>query len=248
MSAETDIAAIDDGGVNTALEVRTALTSLLTPAWHRTLYARSGTPHTDDDEFDDGSLSGTAVTPTGTVTWAEGGGLLSALFEDVQPSDMASRLWAMTPSTSPVTIETASRLLGSNQTSVFPMSGLVITDGTTTTSNAVAFFRYYESTKQTHVYEARSGTLTAMSTIEYTGLLYNQASPSYLRLIWSAANTFKVQFSLNGVQWMDDNVGSFAHTITPTHYGVFVSNWATATQESMADFEYFRVTESDLYV
>lgn len=63
MPAETDIAAINTGGSNTATEVRTALTSVLDRAKHDPTLDLFGTPDTAF-EFDTSSLAG--LTAMGT--------------------------------------------------------------------------------------------------------------------------------------------------------------------------------------
>lgn len=203
------------------------------------------TPHTDDDEFNDGTITGwTAVSGGGTIDWKEENGLLSALFEDQASEDICCQVKAMTPSAAAVTIETKLRLFG--QGGANPMAGLVFANGALATSNAIAIMCYAPSTVSFR-FDMRSGTPQAMSTLvkSYATADYNRA-PVYVRLIWAATNSWKAQWSINGVHWTDLNQGAQSSTLTPTHFGVHASSWSR-TEESMADFEYFRVTESDLY-
>lgn len=65
----------------------------------------------------------------------------------------------------------------------------------------------------------------------------------YQRLIWTAANTWKFQWSYDGTFWMTHSSG--ARTLTPTHFGLNVSTWGGGTQR-LATWDYFRVTEADL--
>ena len=71
MSAETDIAAIDDGGANTASEVRTALTSILDQTYNAEADVVPASPSAYDDEFD-GDLTAWSEEDDGSVTptWA----------------------------------------------------------------------------------------------------------------------------------------------------------------------------------
>jgi hypothetical protein len=69
----------------------------------------------------------------------------------------------------------------------------------------------------------------------------------YLRLVWTAANTWGFAWSPDGVSWTDYNFSTFAATMTPTHFGPWVSSWGQ-TVPLVASFEYVRVTESDLSV
>lgn len=214
------------------------------PVWMEHLADRtqgtSESVHGDDQEFT-GTIGGTAVAPTGTVTWTQSKGLLSAKFAAISASDIAGRMYSLTPTSSPVTVETALRVFTS--TNNYTMVGLVFSDGTTTTSNVAAVTLDAAS----EAYRKRHGTFTAATsgstsdTFEPigTGLVY-------LRLVWSAANTFKSAVSVDGVSWTnlaDD--ASVTKTMTPTHFGALVTNWGHLV-ETTATFEYLRITESDL--
>lgn len=81
MSVSTDIAAISDGGSNTAAEVRTALTSVLNTAAPLTT---KSTPDTPDDEFDSSTLDvkWTAVSgSSGTVDLLQSGSTVTEVYD-----------------------------------------------------------------------------------------------------------------------------------------------------------------------
>ncbi|GAG04783.1 unnamed protein product, partial [marine sediment metagenome] len=92
---------------------------------------------TYDDEFDEDTLDAgwTEVTPTGTVTWTQSNGVLSVVAENQSSGDVCALLkpFPVLPS---YTIETAVRALANRAD--YTMIGLVLADGTSTTSNAVA--------------------------------------------------------------------------------------------------------------
>lgn len=251
MTAETDITAIDTGGANTAAEVRTALTSTLKahPYSFRHIAQRIGTSaHTDDEEFD-GTLGGTAVTPTGTVTWTRDSDLnvLSAHLNGVAEGDLAGRLWSMTPTTSPVTLETAVRLLAMNTPSAsYPFAaGLVFADGTATTSNVMLGAPVSGAIPAVWM---RGGTFANLNGTSNLVAGYGSPGIMFARLIWSAANTFKVFVSPSGADgsWTKLTLPStYSKTMTPTHFGLGVTQWGIAN-DAVATFEYLRVYESDL--
>ena len=213
------------------------------PDWISDL-AAPDSAHGDDQEFT-GSIGGTAVTPTGTATWTQDEGLLSVAFEDQTSGDHAARLFALTPTAAPVTITTRLKMMSKRSSN--PMAGLVFADGTTAASNAVAVGIYY--TTNSPIIARWAGTLTNMSTTNIdtaVGVGYPD-SWMFMRLIWTASNTWAWALSPDGISWTDFEASTFAATLTPTYFGVFVSSWST-TFVSAAAFEYIRVAESDLSV
>lgn len=231
-------------------DMRDFLVSAWTPGWMRYLDHRlpNETGHDDDDFFKDDTKTGiTEVTVSGTATWTELNGVLSVAYDNQTAGDAAVALKALTPSSAPVTFETAiSGLLTAQD---FTSVGLCFTDGTTATNN-IALARYHQGSAGSR-YRNGSGTLT-----DYTaGTNGEIAVPSpispngrvYMRIIWTAANSFSVRFSPDGVTWtnFDDADADFPKTMTPTHFGAFVSTQGGATQ-NVASFDYFRIYEADL--
>lgn len=213
-------------------------------SWLGRLFAVDGSAHGDDEEFND-TIGGTAVTPTGTATWTQDGHVLSVAFHDIDADDIASRLYALTPSSSPITIETACRLLSEDVD--HSLVGLVFADGTASTSN-VATLYYRNSNTSGPGFKQRSGTATALTSDEGgADIVVAGSGWVFMRLVWTAANTFDVSVSIDGITWDDFRMSSFSKTMTPTHFGVWVSNFHdTNAHESIGSFEYLRVTETDL--
>ena len=213
-------------------------------SWLAALFARPETVHADDDEFDDESIdvAWTEVTVTGTTIWTESRGVLSVKTYSQTASDVNPILKPMS-ATFPVTIETALRV--SVRDTNYLMTGLIFTDGVSSTSNCIIAMPYWHTSGV--IMSFRSGTLTSISS-DYGGLNMSDAWMPfpflYQRLIWTSANTFKYLWSMDGVTW-EDHYGAKAKTMTPTHYGVYVSTWGGSVQVASA-FEYFRVTEADL--
>ena len=212
--------------------------------WLSDLFRRpsSETGHTDDDEFDDATVTGwTQVTPTGTNTLTEGKGRLSMHPASNAGNDMCGVIKAFGGATThPLTVETA--VVGWGQVANYIMHGLVFSDGTATSSNCVVSMPYNSGSNWTNSF--RHGTFANINT-DFGGAITIHANMlMYQRLIWSAANTFKYQYSNDGLTWYD-HTASGAKTMTPTHYGMAASTWGGGTSH-YATFEYFRVTESDL--
>ena len=221
--------------------------------WMSALFRRPSdeTVHVDDEEFND-TISGTAVTPSGTATWVQDRGVLSVKFQDQTPAHVAVRLYPLTPTTAPVTIETALRVYSASDAG-YTMAGIIITDGNTDTADAITIWFAPGAIASGPKLGSKSGVaLTSMSTNPITAYTFSQAHGPmpvvYLRLIWTAANTFEYAISIDGVTWSDMAVGSGSKTITPAYFGAFVSTDDNASNDCFATFEYLRVTESDLSV
>lgn len=215
-------------------------------SWIGRLFNRPVTAHTDDDEFDSTGLGGwTEVDVSGTTTWTEDAHCANVVFDNQSSGDGAFLLKSMDPSSSPVTIETAVHTLG--DAADYTMCGLAFTDGTAASSNTVIIMGYFGSSS--HRFKMWNGTLTNISTggadVEISA--YNFAAGFlYVRLIWSAANTWKFQMSPTGANgsWINFDESSDSFTLTPTHFGLFVSKWGGVAQSTVS-FDYFRVYETD---
>lgn len=215
-------------------------------AWADPILPSSGPGGADDDEFDDAARDAawTDVTPTGTAVWTEDRDVLSCLFEDQAAADCAATLKAIpgTPA-SPLTIETAVRMLGRDLDNEL-MGGVLFTDGTDAASNAIWAQIQGSETNQLMAMKMRTGTLTNFDAASTTQNIFrtNPMLPwIHLRMTWSAANTFDMAISPDGVSWTDWGIGSHTFTLSPTHFGLGVSGWA-GTEPKIATFEYFRVS------
>lgn len=199
------------------------------------------TAHADDDFF--ATYSGyTEQTPTGTAVWAAGPGGLGVKFEDQSSNDMAATLKAV-PGGPPLTIQTAW------STAIYQASnpgvGLVFTDGTAATSTIAGFgdLSGFGTTTFT-------GTLTTATVGGTASALERQrlhGGMVHARWVWEASNTFSWALSVDGANWTKFNSGDLSTTITPTHFGLFVSSWSVADPIT-AVFHYLRVNEADLSI
>ena len=195
-----------------------------------------------DDEFDDGVLSSewTAVTPTGTASWTEHRGVLSVVGKGQSAGDCAALLQSLNGLSYPLFVVTAMRRMSYNQN--YWSSGLVFTDGTNTTSNAV----WYATRSQSGGARAnllRSGTLTNISTTAWSLTTTPRAWTigwEFHRLDWISTNTWRGWSSADGISWLPWNQTEETITLTPTHYGPAVSTEGGAQNHS-ASFDFFRV-------
>lgn len=213
------------------------------PQWMIDLAVRPATPHSYDDEFDDDSLDAawTAIAPAGgTVTPTESRGLLSVKYSGIASDDGGGISRSLGALTAPVTIETFVKYSGMSVN--YNMVGLFFADGTTSTDNT-ASVRWYNDLMS---YQSGTWTDNDVGGQAGIGISYMQPGGLYIRLIWKSANTFALTFSGDGINWTRGNLAStFSRTMTPTHFGLWVSNWGSGV-EGIATYEYFRVYESDL--
>ena len=218
--------------------------------WMSALFRRPSdeTVHAVDDEFDNASKDAAWVEsdPSGTTVWTEKRHVLSASFFGQGDADIATFMKPLALS-APVTIETAFRVFADDPN--FATVGLLFADGTASTDDGVGVRFYTTNTAQSWI-NIRNGTLATFSSAP-SGVSNVEISAGsfpfshlYLRMIWSATNTWKTMYSIDGITWLNA-VGTGTSTLTPTYMGMFVSAW-TGSGKHAASFEYFRVTEADL--
>jgi hypothetical protein len=216
-----------------------------TPQWTRYLNQRmpGETPHVDDQWFRSTTVPGTEVAPAGTRTWTAGSGMLGVTLASVGPFDIVGRVFPMTPSSFPVTIETSFSFLGAASSNNAAVS-LGFSDGTSDSSNIQGFQAYAPSRNPT-VYEIE-GTFTTVVFSTSTAELTSDWNRLYMRCVWTANDTVELGMSTRNAAWT--NLGRPAHvrnsSLTPTHF--FVGAYSTPTLVSSVVWDYIRVTEADL--
>lgn len=251
MTAETDIAAIADGGNNSPADVRTALTSVLSnvPATVQYLTRRlpGETAHALDDFFDDDTLSGTAVDAGATGTWVEKYGRLGVIANGGGsfPSEPTVRIWPLTGiSSPPVTFETRLTLFSAGNLNLTPGVLIGFSNGAVAGSTFAGVFIYRDNGSGRMSFYKQSGTFNAVVS---DGIFTNNVgsrSDILVRAVWTATNTFEYSFSGDGLQWTDKGESSHSETMTPTHF--FVGASSSATLNYPASFDYIRINETDL--
>ena len=203
--------------------------------------------HALDEEFATaGAHGGTAVDVTGTIVGSKKSHLLTVAVAGQSANDVGVIVYPLTGIVAaPVTLETV--MSANSALEANPMHGICFTDGVAAGSKIVSFGYIFDATDV--ALQVRQGTLTAFSTStaskNTSGSSVYGTGQLWLRLVWSAADTFKVLVSTDGEGWNIFNfAASYASTITPTHFGVYGTAWA-GTTTSHAGYEFLRIDESD---
>lgn len=238
-------------GADTALSVEADVPDWISHLADRTLDEAA---HSDDDEFDDGALSGdwTQVSTIASFeTITEGRGLLSIRMEANGTSGDANALLKPIPGGSPTTImvETATRHLGNMASSDkgYTMFGPVFSTGTASGSS-IRYLMTYTSdgtAGRQLILNPSSGTFTAISTGTGRELSLAGVPLIYQRIrLTTATDQVEYAYSPDGVSWSDwISLGSTLASIS--HMGLAWSIWddgASAADPSIVSAEYFRVT------
>lgn len=200
------------------------------------------------DEFDDASIQAdwVRVDPTGNsghIVWTEANGLMTALHNGTTETGPAGH-YLMRPLPSgvspPVVIETRQRGMVPLNYS-YNMTGLAFTDGTTWGAGSqVVYMPYMHGTSNGGAAQSiRLFTSFTTQSLSYNDAIeLSQWAPYYARIIWVAANSWRYEISVDGIAWKACPNQSF--TLTPTHMGLYISNWSNAITISSA-WDYFRV-------
>lgn len=204
--------------------------------WADTIVAPA-TPHADNDEFNDGAIAAawaTIDTGAGVATWTERGDVLSVLNPGGDAAhNMHARVKPLAALAVGDYIETAIRLAA--VAGNYPTLGLIFGDGATAGAGAQAALMYQNGAIQ-------MASVTGYNAVTHTGAT---ATPGpvrvmpwlYLRWIYQGANTWRSQWSPDGVTWL--TVGDIARTLTPTHGGIYSQGW-TFGPTFVGTFDYFR--------
>ncbi len=197
-----------------------------------------------DDYFtEDKESDWTAVAVTGTITWnynsaarlGQNRGVM-AVYEDQSVDDWPSYLKPLSGIAVGDYIQTSVQMVkrpGSEIASAL----LVLTDGTATSSNMVAWGAEI-SAAEAGANLAVTGTLTGPSAFPINETLFDGwPGEVHLRLEYDAANSFIAWWSLNGEDWAQ--VGAaISKTMTPTHGGFAISSYGAGNLVH-SHFRYF---------
>jgi hypothetical protein len=180
--------------------------------------------HADDTWWEGDIGDFTEVAPTGTATESEQDGFLSVLFSGQSSEDFTCFLKPVTFATGHQWVVPV-RVMGISNHN---MAGICFTDGTTTGSNLVAFVAYVSNTDNQTRVNAFHGTITSSGTA-VTMLDGNAQLPRsdafYLKLGYSASNTFQHWLSPDGISFSRLGAADISKTMTPTHVGVCVTKY-----------------------
>lgn len=211
------------------------------------LFHRLDTADADDDEFDDASIAGgwTQVDPTGTATWVEANHVLNVVYAGQAANDVSVILKASTLADGE-SYETCFRnIMLKPASGGFNMAGgLVVSDGTVSTSNAMVAMCYMDIVANLFNIELWSGTLTNLS-VSGTNRQYVPfpiIGKLKLRLLRNSSTSFSCLLSTeDGAQFNAFGASVMNPGFTPTHAGLMVSAWGGTSQTALTSFDYFRV-------
>src|SRR5258706_10516658 len=194
----------------------------------------------DDDEFATNTIGNyTAVTPTGSATWAISNHVLSCIFSGQSANDMCALLKAITLADSEW-FETLFKYVAKLNTN-YSMLGLIITDGVTNTSNAFAINFYRSTSVANPIIEIWTGTLTNMTSGVQTFNL-DGATANNLRLKLKRTSSTNFSYELgteDGAIFSAEGTSGVNPSFTPTHAGFFTSVWG-GSNTGMATFDFIR--------
>lgn len=203
--------------------------------------------HTLDDEFDDNSYSSAWLehhTNANVVNVTEAAGVLSLLHTggaDGVSQAAHTYVKAIPVLTYPFAIQLGFRMFRRYAVN-YQMIGPIFTDGLADAAKCVWQMPFGStSTAWGHTLSTRSGTLANVVTDHGSQSWEHPGSILHCRLTATAANTWKSEWSPDGVSWITYPTGTFSSTMTPTHCGFAISNWG-ASVSSILTVEYFRVT------
>ena len=173
--------------------------------------------------------------------WAVKRGQYTTEYDTTTTLDHMVSVKPMTPTTFPVTLESRTTVMA-GQDANFPFVGLCFTDGTATSSNIAA--KLHGNNNARWGGGEAGGTITSADFVNPVQIS-DRSGVLYIRIIWTAANTFEGNYSLNGSNWSTFGTGTLSRTMTPTHIGFTVSTYG-GTDTELAAFDYLRVYETDL--
>ena len=226
---DADPAAPTGQGVNVKWQLNTATSPdsvsayVPLPGW---IYDADliGATATNDYYWDGNDLAGfTEVDITGTTTWTEDKNLISVLVAGMTAEDANCVLIAKTFSIGDAWVVPVIGYL-CPAVSAAARAGIIFTDGTVSTSNAVFGHIQLDNTTPGNVFlVGRHGTLTSVATAPWVS--DNDVGGQfvfYIKLEYPAANTFRLWFSPDGVTYHGFGEADISKTMTPTHVGLAV--------------------------
>ena len=194
------------------------------------------TPAGVDDEFSGASFTGWTLVDDGThqATVTQTNNVCSLLLPG---GDTAAHLhaWLKTATVNVGdVIEMAFNGVGLAANS--NMCGLIMADGTTYGSGKQVLLAEVPNATS-YLFDSHTGFNTQAAFFNIA-IQRNAVATVFLRLVYSAANTFDAYTSVDGISWVAIKTG-FAVTMTPTAVGFFATTWGGATGYTWS-VRYFR--------
>ncbi len=201
------------------------------------------TAHADDDFFlTDSSADYVEVTPSGTADWVYGtNDVLSVAVDNQSNEDWAVAVKPIPAAGVPTTIETRISMQAF-QDSDFGAAGLCFTDGSPPVAGSeIVFFVLAGGGLRISRSNADGDTIGSADWTTERGI---HEGPIWLKVIWTAVNTFAFAVSTDRVHWTDWDAAVSTRTFTPTHMG-FVAGTYGNGPTSVVTFDCLRVADAD---
>jgi len=210
------------------------------------LWVPGSDPYGLDDEFDNASIDASwiFVDPSPVrATWTERADVLSCYISAGGGVGQYNAIMKSLGGRSfPITVETAFRWMTPYAYQNL-MVGICLANGATWGSGVSISTEGYTANDYATAMHTRLHTCATgynSDSTSYGATSVQMSSPVYFhKIVWSAANTFSMYVSPDGVSWWAI-VTNQAITLTPTHIGLTTSGWSGGTP-TIASFEYFRV-------
>lgn len=169
----------------------------------------------------------TQVTSSGTQTVTERDGSLSVKFSGQAAGDLNGRVKARTFT---IGDAWATRLRLGGAVNNHNMLGLCFADGNTPSANCVVGLAYNgDGSAKVSSWHGTLENLASNVRVDDSQHQLPWNDGVYVRLVYVAANTFAVEWSIDGTSFTNFGTASFAKTMTPTHFGPVWSKWGGAS-------------------
>jgi hypothetical protein len=196
-----------------------------------------------DDEFDDGVVDtdwGRIDIPTYEIEWHEPSnikGMSAHIPPGVGSMKLRGLLKSFVSLEPPFYIETAVRIMSVEFG--YPAIGLCFSDSSTYNSGNQVTGMYIENSCMINL--SKWSTFNVRDASNEIGLSAGkQLDCIYMRLEYTAANTYNFYISMDGVAWINVN-GSANYSVTPTHFGLITTTHENSTYPVLGQWLYFRV-------
>ncbi len=206
-------------------------------------------PNAEDDEFRDGSINADFDqmdgSGTGATTWIEDGDIIGVA---IPAGDAGGELHGQLKDIAGIGVgdyvEVAVRIGGNAGGDI--TAGLCFNDNDhvwgSSGVQAVGLFGWNRTANSMDFWLGEwNGLATIPGSISTAGATVVQTPWIYLRLVYEAANSFRLDWSVDGVNWVN-SIPATAITLTPTGAGMVCGSPGNANPGGiLASWEYFRV-------
>lgn len=203
---------------------------------------------TSIDEFNDNSLSGSftrvdAAGGSGRATWTEGGDVLSVYNAGGDAvNELHAQMYPLSGVGGAPAVGDAfftALMIGNPVGTNYSFGGILLADGTTYgAGKQVVATSHVGTTSRDHYLRTYTNYNTIASSVDQVATAVSTGLTYYLRIVCTAANTWRRDYSYDGVTWFPGGATA-SYTLTPTHVGVLSSSFGTSTKSTVR-YEFLR--------